>query len=1133
MSQESRTPSDQAQRDQIRNDLASTILVEASAGTGKTTCIVGRMVNLIGSGECEIEQLAAMTFTRKAAAEMRERFYNQLRVAAKDTAADPQHRARCHAAVARIEHAYVGTFHAFCSLLIRERPVEFGVDPGFRELDETEDAELARQAWRDFFHQMHDSDDNRLELVQEYGLNRQDLQTCFFRFIGFSDVDDWPFPPSPEYDFDGMCDAVREYVEEMRRLQPDFPTDRGTDKLMNKYDSIVQRADHLHWHRQGEVFDLLEQFDQSHGATQKHWLPDNSVGKAQCRRWEAFRESVVQPGLQWWRGFRYQFLIELMRDAVSTYDRLREAAGGLSYQDLLLRVAEGLRDQPELRGYFQRRFSHLLVDEFQDTDPIQARILAYLASEDPQVADWNECRLRPGALFLVGDPKQSIYRFRRADIAIYRQMKQRVLASGGEVVPLVESFRSVTEVREWNNDTFADLIGDTESDYSPQASEMRQGREDQCVGEWRGVYRLNIDPQLKNEQAGAEEALRIARFIRHSIDHQVPVSRTAQELAAGCPPHLQPGDFLLVTWRKADLTALADALNRLDVPNDVTGASAFAAVDELRVLERCLQVVDDPTNPIPYVALLRSEVFGFSDGELWRYRQAGGRFNYRSLPEALEPPLKQRFQAVNECLQRYLRYLRQLPFPVAAERIAADLGLHLRSATAIDGHVNVGGMWKAIEWLRAESWRFDSARDMIEYLGELTGSKEAEPCSARPLCESVVRVMNLHKAKGLEAPVVFLAAPFGWSDKHRNVEHHVCRDGESTRGYLSLSREEKRDWGKKVRPIAQPPDWDQWRQQEERFLKAEANRLLYVAATRAKCMLIVSIRDGNNNYSGWKGLDRFLREAPPLPEPEGDLSIDPLEAAAADDSSRPDVDLRLETIDDHHAHSQSRWTELQKPSYTVVAAKEEALKGVSRPRWEASGEYGHRWGSAVHQLLEILGRDEQVDLQRHAEDAARQYELPVERLDELMETVQAVTRSELWQRSRQAGRRLVELPLDIRRENMPQPTLVRGVIDLMFEEPDGWVMADYKSDDVDSSQLVEATNYYRPQLDAYAAAWDQATGLPLKERGLYFTRIDRYVAVGPASNSSLPDSPSESPSESSSAGAPPESEGPLRQRRLF
>ncbi len=161
-------------------------------------------------------------------------------------------------------------------------------------------------------------------------------------------------------------------------------------------------------------------------------------------------------------------MLRVLNGAVATYDRLRREAGGLNYQDLLLLAARLLRDKPQIRRYFRRRFTHVLVDEFQDTDPVQAEVMLLLTAADPAQTEWRLARPVPGALFVVGDPKQSIYRFRRADIVTYNEVK-KIIEQHGEVVVLRANFRSRKAVIDWVNTTFDQFFPAAADVYSPAA----------------------------------------------------------------------------------------------------------------------------------------------------------------------------------------------------------------------------------------------------------------------------------------------------------------------------------------------------------------------------------------------------------------------------------------------------------------------------------------------------------------------------------------------------------------------------------------------------------------------------------------------------------------------------------------
>ncbi len=1077
---------DQESRRRIREELDRNFMVEAAAGTGKTTSIVNRMVNLVVSGSCEIEHLVAVTFTRKAAAELRERFQAELRLRAAELqqGSSPEEQAtyvRLQSASDYVSRAFVGTIHSFCAALLRERPIEFGVDPSFRELDEEEDEQLREQSWQENINDLFASGDPLIDQIDDLGLDRKDLKSCFDRFIEYRDVEQWPCMTPQEIDIALLQQQTRGYIDDMKQLLPLFPAQRGNDKLMGRYEDIV-RGSGKDWNRLGNFFKLLEKFDTSHGAVQKQWHNSN-VAKQEKNRWDGFRQEVVRPAMDWWCRKRYRFVVEFVRRAVDVYERQKTASGGLDFTDLLLIAANGLKSQPGLRNYFQGRFTHLLVDEFQDTDPIQAEMILCLTSENVDERDWHHCKPRPGSLFLVGDPKQSIYRFRRGDIVTYNRVKEIFEQSGGEVLSLLKNFRSRDEIRTWNNRIYSEKFLPKSNQYITAAENMVQGRVDASDGDLSGVHRLTLQVDSKIDETTRREADSIAKFIRGAIDAGMTVPRRRNEVELGLRRTVEPKDFLIIPRGKKRIGFFKEALDRYEIPCEVTGGNAFMGIDQLSVLISCLRAVDDPHHGVHYLAILRDRLFAFSDAELYEFKRAGGRFSFTAdAPGDLEAQLKRRFDDVNSRLRRYQVWLRTFPFSIAVNRIASDLGLLASAAAASEGNIALGGFLKAIEALRQHSCNFDSASDLIDYLEKLEELDETEGCTALPPDPKVVRVMNLHKAKGLEAPVVFLAdtaQPYKGSPIC-----HIDRSGDASTGYMGITAAHGQ-WATKE--VATPAHWTQFQAEEQRFLDAEADRLLYVATTRAACMLVVSVGKDNSN---WSGLHSYLSDAEELKVPP------PLATGASPhESPLSPGKVGLSGPGEGRANEiQGKWKSVTEPSYAIESAKEVALKGTSRPNWQASGDYGYKWGSAVHELLEIATKAPSADLQASAILLAHQYELGSERVDELLTTVRSVTQSDIWKRAQKANRCFSELPFEtLSHTDDGKPVITRGVIDLLFEEADGWVVVDYKTDDITEADIESAVNYYRPQLKHYAQHWQDSTGYHVSELGLYFTRIDSYV----------------------------------------
>lgn len=1098
-------PPDQNQRELILHRLDQNLLVEAAAGTGKTTSMTGRMLNLLAEGKCSIETLAAVTFTRKAAGELRSRF--QIRLEQAVRTANDDRRKRLSAALANVERCFIGTIHSFCGRLLRERPVEAGVDLDFQELDDQDDVALREQAWRLFVAQLHAQDESLLGELDHLGLELTDLKSAFREFAHYPDVSDWPREPVALPDVQPAVDALRRYAARMAELLPTFPQDVGHDKLMPKYQTICRMMRHTaeqQW-TPGRLMEILQEFGKA-TVVQKMWPGKKEQAVRELKCWDDFRAQTCEPLLAKWYEHRYEPVLRTLLAARRVYDRLRGEARQLNFQDLLLRAADLLRRHPPVRRYFRRRFTHLLVDEFQDTDPIQAEVLLLLAADNPEETDWRKCRPVPGSLFVVGDPKQSIYRFRRADIRIYNEVRGLMEQSGGQVVALTANFRTCGDVLTRVNDHFSthenDALPAQATLYQAANRPMAVGREEGSAGELSGLYKLLIPDDFSNQgDIAAYEAERIARFIRHALNAGQTVPRSKKELAEGKPAHALPGDFLIVTRNTHRLTVFAEALQRYGIPHQVTGSSTLNQVPELALLHVCLRAVLEPNNPVALLAVLRSPLFGISDVTLYAYHRAGGRFSYNQAVPRIAPTSGRHSEndqaGLADAFRRlktYSLWLASEPPVSAVERMLADLGLPTRAAGVDGGNERAGSLAKAVELLRAAQAQNWSTRQLADYLQNLVKQEEKfDSLPVNPHQEAPVRVMNLHKVKGLEAPVVFLADPSG--ENEHDALLHIDRSGERVVGYLAVNGEPDR-FGHREH-LAVPSGWEGLADKERHFTEAEEVRLRYVAATRAGTMLVISQREKGNQKNPWQYFESDLADAPLLPDPG---QVPP--------PAQKERNLEPHEVKQALAGIEACWQQVLSASYATGRAKEVAL-GSGEPLRDATGERGAAWGSVIHNLLQQAMLHPQSDLLPLAGQALREEELEPSLAEMAVETVQRVMASAIWRRAQAARRRLVEVPFETlepgsmppaTRDTVPGsqsglPTLLRGVMDLIFEEETGWVLVDYKTDAAARTKPKELAEHYRPQLELYAQAWQQATGHKPVELGLFFITTGEYVRL--------------------------------------
>jgi len=1063
MSERRRLP-DQKARDRIEAALDINLLVEAGAGSGKTESLARRMAAGIAAGVYEVTGMAAVTFTRKAAAELRARFQLELekRLGADD---DPARRERLQTALSQLERLFAGTIHAFCAHLLRERPVEAGVAPGFTELDEIEDAEVRDRAWRDYLDRERARGSQFLMELQDAGIRPGDLDEAFEKLCTFADV---AFPPGDGEAPDpapGWATLDR-FWKALSALLPDPiapDTTCKVQKAARHCRGLLRVADRS---RPVALAQLLACWSGSISITQNRWPGGPKATRALKARIDRllgeFQEATVHSFLAAWRQYIYRLAITLLSGARDFASDTRRRALTLNYGDLLQVAARLLRDNLPVRAALQRKYRWLFVDEFQDTNPLQAEVILLLAAEAGRETDWTRARPRPGALFVVGDPKQSIYRFTGADIDIYNRVRDIIRREGGEVVTVTTSFRSVPALCEWVNGVFPRFFPSKPTPQQPAFHPLEPVRPGGQASR-SGLRTLTIPDSIERGEVHAADAQAIARFIRAAVD-------------SGTNGW---GDFLVLTRKKKGLHEYLAALDALHIPASVSGSVAFSRSREVSVLADLLRVLADPDDGVALVGLLRGPLFGVSDEELFQHHEAGLGFILTApLPDEASGPV---VDAIRK-LQPMFRLTRTLPAAAAVERILEDTGLLARAVAATPGGAEAGDVLYALDRVRQITEAGGTLATAAAALEEDLEATEIESIPLEPGRQDVVRVMNLHKAKGLEAPVVFLADPLAGVKPRASVR--VIREGPRATGYLRLIR----TWGEgRSDELAEPAGWEEHAAAELAYVEAEEKRLLYVSATRARDLLVVSRwAKGGKGERPWEPLAAYLTAARELKVPPA-VVVKP--RALPDLSAGARAASEAARLAAREAADQASW---------VV----ESVTGTAH----RGGPYGHpisegrtrepdtgmAWGSLIHTLLEHAMRGPLRD-RAHLERVANWLTLGKPELrqvvPEALDTVERVMASEFWQRARAADQRLVEVPFAVKVEvGDGPPRVLHGVIDLAFRTSGRWELIDYKTDQVDLSRLIER---YGDQIRVYARQWADLTKAPVPYAGLYAVRADQ------------------------------------------
>jgi ATP-dependent helicase/nuclease subunit A len=1154
-------PPDQAARARIREDLGTTFLVEAGAGSGKTKSLVDRMIALLGSGRASIDTLAAVTFTRKAAADLRERFQVALereRLRPKD----PAVRGRLEAALDGLERSFIGTIHSFCARLLRERPIEAGIDPDFRELEEHEDRVFLEASWDEYQALARLENEPGVRGLDEAGLAPADLETAFKQLAVFPDVE--PAPGRSETpDLAPVRRSLGDLVDLASTLVPRAKPEKGRDPLQALFVRLFRRRRNLGFDDARSLMESVELFEKKLETRKDRWAPSKAEDLLLARKdadrkergfveakarsaaaaarmlaaAQEFQETVAGPALREWREFRHARALAFLAPAVRFYAERRRAESRLNFQDQLMLAAKLLRDNPEVRGYFRKRFHPLLVDEFQDTDPIQAEILFLLAGTSDTEKDWTRVAPARGSLFLVGDPKQSIYRFRRADIDIYNIVKDRIVAAGGEVLALSANFRSQRPIADWVNPVFDPARGGAfpaaanayQAGFMPLETVRGRGRSDLA-----GVFKATVPAVSRHAKGDIAEidSRRVAGFIGWALAGHLLVDD-----GAGGARRAEPEDFLVLFRYKEGMSRYARQLEERGVPFEIAGSDAFAENIEIAEIMNLLRALDDPDDPVAVVAVLRGLFFGVSDQDLLEHRAAGGRFCY--LAEECGAAVPDKVGRAFGVLRAWRDLATRLPPSAALETIVQQSGLLGHLVTSEMGSSRTGNVLKLLEVLRSrENQERTSFAAAVAFMDEWVGAQPVEEMSLTPGRRDAVRLMNLHKAKGLEARIVWLANPVGVRDFE--PDKHVCRTGAAPVGHFRFS---KPAGAYRTMTISQPAGWEQSAAEEKIYEAAEEDRLMYVAATRARDLLVISAYEGDlGARSAWGPLDRGLAGIEELPACPAGSPPSPVPKTGG----RPVVVKPGEAIKGREALNR------RVGAASVASSLHETVTSLARrageaPEW-AKGGLG-LWGSEVHIMLKSLGEsrardgrfvqpgeDQDDRLVRLARDVLVASGRGPADAGRLAAHVGDIVRSPFWQRAMRADRRLYEVPFSVvvgpgedgyvelaeavgpvsaagGRPVVPvrgAPIFLSGAIDLSFREDEGWVIADYKTDrlpaalagegeDVREKALEMLVAHYRPQVRLYTRFWTKTTGEPVKESGLYFTALGRWVRIaGPS-----------------------------------
>ena len=1073
-------------RRRIREDLDNSFLVEAAAGTGKTTETVHRIVAAVAAGRVEAAGLVALSFTRKAAGELSLRLRRALEQAARARAGvEAQRLGR---ALVHLDEAHLGTIHGFCAELLRRHPVEAGVDPDFERLD----AEQAKGLYHEVF---------RVWLERQLARPEPSFRRALAHGQTYVFNDQGPWEKLTKAGLDlvearhlvsaGWLHGGVDWVTKLR----DFA---GRAAALAR--AYAEREPKLASTLNKKGFDPLIEFgERTRSLPPEAWAPEELEATLQSamrfgdppRRGRIGEHPATELAqravllLDEWKALRTELdpdfaadLRDLLWQTVELYEERKRRLGKLDFTDLLSKCRALVRDDG-VRERIRDELQLVFVDEFQDTDPLQAEIVERVA------------RVEDGGLFIVGDPKQSIYGFRSADIGFYQAFAEALGERGVARLSLSHSFRAVGPIQEFVNSTFESAFDD---DPDQPAYVPITGGPAPAEG---------MPPPVAAFTAGRQDILKVryeegrwrsgkttARFIEWILNHSGWRVRDPDgEPGALVPVRAEHIGVLVRSMSESNtpeawVRSLVRELQRRHVPWLLHQRRYLDDRTDVAGLIACLMAIEWPNDPYWTYAALRSPLFHFADAELAEWIARVGPLHPSTAPPANEP----RFEA----LAGALRLFDELSRRRNERSVTATIEALLKATRAVAGFAHelsgpesVAGLRGVLGLAETHERQAQSAfRTFVEKLEGIGASSLAE----QQLDATAVRILNVHQAKGLEFPIVILGDPY---DGPKRPKHQVLEDGVSYFPLLGFSPAPLQGF--------EPDD-----------SPGEELRVAYVAATRARDSLIVAAKAAGHyeRRPTWIGgvelaIEPFADSEPtPSPHwphgepccalergaggpfvsgrqrgPAGVVDWVPSKLFDRPRSSPPVLRRRdvLEegegaaaSVERHEAWQRDRRRRLDEgraPSLVLLRpseTEEEPRRGMARrvrtvrvPQ-EPGRPRGRRFGHLVH---EVMRHAFDAPLADALEAGARQIDATDEERTAAQLAVERALAEPLLVEARASLQREAELPVC---RMSDQGLLLDGVADLFFVDESGrGVVLDYKThEELDEDEAKQQIAWY-------------------------------------------------------------------------
>lgn len=1125
------------------HDIKRHLSVTANAGSGKTTVLVSRFIDILLNTDTKIDEIVAITFTEKAASELKKKIADTFNGLFQSELSSDRLK-KIEYITNHLPSANVSTIHSFCSKILRQFPVEANVDFGFSVLDGVDQEILEQESIQESIAQwLNDSSNNRYDelALALRTLGRNQLQKFVKLFLGKREqierllTDEGPLAAGKSdenvlklwndislakilsvVNNSNWIDAAEKilkagntkYANEILQTLQGWHTAQTDDQKISKFKEIIESMLTQKSELRADIFGRgVDKSSVSNlvSILKDVWESSNELIEVYCSEHKNEHQKILLNITR--------VILSLYRNALKNYERKKSEKSYLDYEDLQLKTFELLKSN-DVQQKLASKFKYIMVDEYQDTNLLQYEIFRKLLID-----------LQSGNLFIVGDPKQSIYGFRNAEVEVFEKTKQDITHSQtsetqikwqGETVSstpeerkgkivLAESFRLLGDIVNFVNLVFSKILVRESHQFEVEYNELLKCRNNSATGK---VELMILKPSSEKEKIIEHECEAIARRILNLFQYKYQIFDVAEK-----PYDFRFKDAAILLRSRTHLKELELILNKYQIPYIITGGIGFFQTQEIYDFYNYFQFLLNRHNDVALVGLLRSPFFVLSDAELFEIANHSNEADFWS-------KLKSFVQADNvsdnakravNILDDNIIHASRLPIPLVVQRIFRQTGWLGTIAGLQRGEQSRLNVDKLLRLAREfEGKGFANLFDFVERLKTLIKGEEREGQASIASEGNAVQIMTIHSAKGLEFPVVFV--PF--LDKKFKYDNAPYIDSKVGIGFQA---NEENSYDKKIDPLI----YRFLKQQSHSKTEAEEKRIFYVACTRAKDMLVLSGCLLENSHSALKWVLESINLKGDEIE-QGEYFVDKLKLQVYTAAEQIEIEsgvakvVELEkSIGDIFTESRQGQTQSNFFSATQIQTFKDCpmkyflkyqlgmpefeMKSIKFHEEDDANDriYGGVVGSVVHAVLEKYQSYKEEEISSFIlHNLKSEYAVEDEKIVQVINDILLQAKNYFESNFGKTVIRLLEFKTEFTINTVFNDDYLTGTLDRLYKNEEGkWCILDYKTDNVNLENIKTKAERYYWQMAFYSILVARFFGVGEVEAALVFTKYPDHPQI--------------------------------------